>query len=1166
MKRFTQRVRDSKQSLFKKLHTKSLLTTFLLVMFMLNYSKSIAQEADVPTISILDSVICQMGDSATINITGNLNSADKWYVSSESCGGALVDSTTGGDVVLFANTNTTYYIWGDGASVVSGPCDSVNVTFIDILDQTVALDNDLISCSGDIVNVMLGGSQADIAYLVRDNANGKVLSTQLGTGSAMDIPVSLNNSMDLDVLAVPTSGANINSTYINFDGGNDYIQVPYASQLDLTDQFIISFKFRSKDAAQTNNYLLSKGGNRYAVLYGYVANTIELFGGSVDVRTGSQITVPDMDWHQYVYAYDGTTLRGYIDGVEVVTVAKSITLATDVGDFFIGAANAGTGYSTGDMDNVEIWNQYNAARLSELLSGECSAITDSTGLAALYMFEDGSGSVASDYSGYSNHGTLNNMTLTSAWQSYTNTLYCNTCTEQLSQIVSVTVDRPTITTQPVSTGGCSGEPASFFIESSDAVDEVIWQYDGGTGGASWFPANTVPNASFSGDSILFSGITGDVHGAGFRAIIYKCGIPQDTSEIATLTVYGYSSNVTGIDVCYEYVTSNGAVYTESGFYTDTIYGAGVFGCDSIFWIMLNVLNEETPHRTIYPTTCTYVGPSGTTYTGPDIHYDTLVGANPVTGCDSIIAIDFRPVCDTITDYRLISGTNKHGNGNYFFYSSVDSSRFAEKATQNSSFHSLSVHPASGYLHAIIDSLGDGNRSLYKFNPFTSEMTLLYEFPDSYVSNADYGPDGTLYFVYGWNSESSMEIWKLDSAKTTLTLLSEIIDDINAKPNLEYFDSKEELMIYDDNNYVHIMDPTSGGYNTYFATGLRGMMVGAYYNSRTNNVTCVDSDGNFYETDTTGLNGRVTRTEEEGLSDIVEFNTLFPMQDTIFMCKGDSVQLSVRYHANTVKWYKDGVPFATNKDTVYISAPGKYRAMHQIGTSNKWVWSEEKVVEYHEMPELNLSTADEDTLLCPGETIQINSGTGGDDFQWYLNGNPIVSANSITYTANLSGRYNITKTYGIGCVDSATIAITLYDATPTSSTIDITETENSYIAPDGAIYTQDGQYQAIIENVAGCDSTITINLTFDTSTNILSNNQVNKISIYPTPTLGRINIDLAERGNYNVQVYAITGRLIFKEEYSSSQKINFSLNAEPGIYNLVIISDRQVLHNKKLIVE
>ena len=1068
-----------------------------------------AQVADAPIINIVDGISCQAGDPAVINISGNLNSAENWYVYTGSCGGTLVTSTIGGDVELFPSANTTYYVRGEGATVADGACASVDITFTDILDQTVALDNDLINCAGATVNVMLGGSQADMAYLVRNDADGTVLSTDIGTGAALNIPVVVDQSMDINVLATPVSTASVNNTYINLQGGSDYVLAPHASQLDLTDQFIFSFKFKSSNASQTQKYLFSKGLNRYAVIYGYEANTIELFGGAVDVRTGSQITVPDMDWHQYVYTYDGATLKGYIDGVEVVNVAKSITLSTDAQGLFIGAANSTAGNFEGYLDNLEIWNQYNTTRIAELLAGGCSAITDYTGLAALYLFEDGSGTVASDHSGYSNHGTLYNVTAEIAWQAHANPYECITCSEQLSQTVSVVVDNPTITTQPVSAAACSGDALSFFIETSDVVDSVVWQADGRSNGANWYPASNYPNVSLDGNTIDISAISGTHHGFGFRAVIYKCGIPQDTSSVATITVHGYAPTPIYTEVCSEYVTSNGTVITDPGVYADTLVGVAASGCDSIFWVNLKILNENVPHRTIYPNTCSFVGPSGATFNGPGIEYDILLGAHP-GGCDSIIAIDFRPVCDTITDYRLLAGSNDNGNGKYYFYSSLDSSRITEKSTLNTSFQAFTIHPASGYLHAVIDSLGDGNMKLYEFNPFTSEMTLLYEFPEPYVASADYGPDGTLYFVYGWNAEDMMQIWKLDSARSSLEFLCDLSSEYDGMPNLEYFDSNGTLRMYEYDNRVYEIDLATGDYTLLEATGLTGgsiglmpgVMMGAFHNSTRGYTSLVDMNGTFFITDETGLSGREIITDDYDLTDIVEFNTLFPMQDNLLICQGDSVQLSVRYHANTIHWYKDEVLIATNEDTIYVSDAGTYKAMHQIGTQNKWVLSEEKTVETRVSSLDNSVTQDGNTLTANDASLY---------YQWIDCSTelPIDGETNQSFTGVINGSYAVEVSDGI-CKD-------------TSACIPLVVT-------------------GIEDELSG------------------------NIKLYPNPTSSEFTVSIPQEAQLiNLEIYNSLGQKVYKYNGASGHQLNLQPNLTQGLYLVHIETDKGTII-KNLIIK
>ena len=66
----------------------------------------------------------------------------------------------------------------------------------------------------------------------------------------------------------------------------------------------------------------------------------------------------------------------------------------------------------------------------------------------------------------------------------------------------------------------------------------------------------------------------------------------------------------------------------------------------------------------------------------------------------------------------------------------------------------------------------------------------------------------------------------------------------------------------------------------------------------------------------------------------------------------------------------------------------------------------------------------------------------------------------------------------GCDSTITIDLTVNNSTTSS----ITETAcYSYTAPDGTVYTTSGIKTAVIPNAAGCDSTITINLTVNNST-------------------------------------------------------------------------------------
>lgn len=64
-----------------------------------------------------------------------------------------------------------------------------------------------------------------------------------------------------------------------------------------------------------------------------------------------------------------------------------------------------------------------------------------------------------------------------------------------------------------------------------------------------------------------------------------------------------------------------------------------------------------------------------------------------------------------------------------------------------------------------------------------------------------------------------------------------------------------------------------------------------------------------------------------------------------------------------------------------------------------------------------------STICAGDTAMLTGSSGGTS-QWYLNGSPIIGANSNTYAATTAGVYNMTKTNLNGCGDSAAVGITV----------------------------------------------------------------------------------------------------------------------------------------------
>ena len=105
------------------------------------------------------------------------------------------------------------------------------------------------------------------------------------------------------------------------------------------------------------------------------------------------------------------------------------------------------------------------------------------------------------------------------------------------------------------------------------------------------------------------------------------------------------------------------------------------------------------------------------------------------------------------------------------------------------------------------------------------------------------------------------------------------------------------------------------------------------------------------------------------------------------------------------------------------------------------------------------------LTINNATSSTTDVTACDSYDW----------NGITYTA--SGSYTFTTTNASGCDSTATLNLTINNAT--SSTTDVTACD-SYDW-NGTTYTASGSYTFTTTNASGCDSTATLNLTINNAT-------------------------------------------------------------------------------------
>jgi hypothetical protein len=180
----------------------------------------------------------------------------------------------------------------------------------------------------------------------------------------------------------------------------------------------------------------------------------------------------------------------------------------------------------------------------------------------------------------------------------------------------------------------------------------------------------------------------------------------------------------------------------------------------------------------------------------------------------------------------------------------------------------------------------------------------------------------------------------------------------------------------------------------------------------------------------------------------------------------------------------------------------------------------------------------DQTICNGDLVTL-SALNSQNYSWD-NG----VADGVAFNPTATQDYTVSAD-SAGCLSTDFVTVTVNEhtsATQTETALD------SYTWPiNSQTYTSSGMYTAVIPNAAGCDSTITLDLSLD-FTGINEFSEDNLFTVFPNPSQSIINVKADSKLIGDVySIYDNTGRVVLTGKLNSQNTTIELGNLSGGIY-------------------
>jgi len=360
----------------------------------------------------------------------------------------------------------------------------------------------------------------------------------------------MNNKLQLGILLFflcASLFAQENS--IDFDGTNDYVNCGNNGSLNITGNTITleawiyptSFKAQvwagnviNKNGAGDNGYML-RVGNGGQVNF----NLGTGWWNEINSATG---VVTLNNWHHIAGTYDGTTMRLYVDGVQVAAGAENQNIGSASNSLYLGEDPQWTGRNfPGRIEEVRIWNTARTATevAEDMATRTCAPFPAS--LVAYYRFNQGTANAnnaglttVNDETG-TNNGTLTNSSLNGTSSNWVDGLVRN-CPANMTYVSSTTTQNNTSGVSICGSAAANQEIIGLEVVTTGSLNPIdlthirLWT-DGSTD-----PLNDISNIDvyYTGTSSTFATTT--LYGSGATIA------PGNNRNINALTTLAEGTN------------------------------------------------------------------------------------------------------------------------------------------------------------------------------------------------------------------------------------------------------------------------------------------------------------------------------------------------------------------------------------------------------------------------------------------------------------------------------------------------------------------------------------------------------------------------------------------------------------------------------------------------